>query len=309
MASSDKEEKLCMEALKKVASSVVHITLPGSSGTGTGFIINSQGDILTCNHVVRIVDEAIVKKEDGTSTTATVKYRATDVDLAVLSADAFQGHSHVLLSREHNVEKLRTVLAVGNPRGLTFSATKGVVSNGKSSFGGLSTTTIQFDCPAINRGSSGSPVFYLSGEVIGIEDRMLADGGEVVTGFSFAVPVETIKTFLRNNNVGFSEMKAAVSDWPAKWRQQLNGNRVWFLDNLNFTDAYLLDILKQDGILLTPEYRAISGEHDITKQNRKFIEIIERKSLSQALDTAVIFLSQQEEVGKKLAECCANAQL
>lgn len=104
-------------------------------------------------------------------------------------------------------------------------------------------------------------------------------------------------------------VQLSVFDWPTKWRQQLTRSRVWLLENLNFTDIYLLDILYQDGILHRPEYLAISREHDITNQNRKFIDTIERKSLSQAQDAVVIFRSQHEEVGNRLAECCANAQL
>ena len=172
---------------------------PPAEGSGTGFIVSAQGDILTNNHVVADAGEITVRLLDGTERPATVIGADPASDLAVLRAAIPADRLAVAsLGDSDLVEPGETVAAIGSPFGLEHTITAGIVSAVGREFGtaggrpmrGL----IQTDTP-INPGNSGGPLVNLRGEVIGITTAIESPVPGSV-GVGFAIPSNTAKRLL-----------------------------------------------------------------------------------------------------------------
>lgn len=155
-------------------------------GAGSGFIIDSDGVIVTNAHVVKRADKVTVTLKDGRKFIASVVGRDRATDLAVLKVDATDlpsldfGDSDALLVGA-------PVVAVGNPFGLGQTVTSGIVSAlGRDIKSGPFDNFIQTDA-AINRGNSGGPLLNEQGQVVGINTAILSPTGGSV-GLGFAVP-------------------------------------------------------------------------------------------------------------------------
>ncbi len=166
-------------------------------GTGSGFVYDTEGHILTNYHVVEDADEVIVTLSDGESYTAeVVGYDAVN-DLAVLYIDAGDSlPDPLVIGDSDNLRVGQTVLAIGNPYGLDQTLTTGIIS----ALGRVIESpkddrfigeAIQTDA-AINPGNSGGPLINLSGEVIGINSQIISASGSS-SGIGFAVSSATIK--------------------------------------------------------------------------------------------------------------------
>jgi serine protease Do len=158
---------------------------------GSGFIISSDGYILTNNHVVEDAEEVVVRMNDRRELTATVVGADPRSDLALLKVNA-TNLPVVKLGHSSNLKPGEWVLAIGSPFGFDYSVTAGIVSAiGRS----LPTENnenyvpfIQTDV-AINPGNSGGPLFNLDGEVVGINSQIYTRSGGFM-GVSFAIPVD-----------------------------------------------------------------------------------------------------------------------
>jgi S1-C subfamily serine protease len=168
------------------------------TATGSGFVIDEEGHIVTNAHVVEGSDEVSVTiGEDGDPVPAEVVGADPSTDLALLDADADAGDLRPLpLGKSADLEVGDPVVAIGNPLGLDHSATAGIVSAlGRTidSPNGFSITdAIQTDAP-INPGNSGGPLFDAEGEVVGINSQIATAGGQGNIGIGFAVPAETAR--------------------------------------------------------------------------------------------------------------------
>jgi S1-C subfamily serine protease len=171
----------------------------GGSATGSGFVIDQEGHVLTNNHVIDGADKIEVKL--GTSETA---YEATVVgtdpatDVALLDVDAPADKLHPLaLGRSAELEVGDPVVAIGNPFGLDLTVTSGIVSALQRQIeapnGFAISNVIQTDA-AINPGNSGGPLINAAGEVIGINSQIQTGGGSGNVGIGFAVPIDTIRS-------------------------------------------------------------------------------------------------------------------
>jgi serine protease Do len=157
-------------------------------GQGSGFIITSDGYILTNNHVVGDADKVIVKLLDGREFTAKIIGTDPPTDVAVIKID--EKNLPVLpLGDSDKVEVGEWVLALGNPFGLSHTLTAGIVSaTGRSSVGISDYEDyIQTDA-AINPGNSGGPLIDLEGKVVGINTAIFSRSGGYM-GIGFAIPV------------------------------------------------------------------------------------------------------------------------
>ena len=197
---------------EKVLPSVVGITVTyqissifgGSSSaeaTGSGIIISEDGYILTNNHVISsestysfyAIQEATGLKVnlygDTESYDATVVGTDSYTDLAVIKIDK-TGLTPATLGDSGNVKVGEFVMAIGNPLGMDYSVTCGVVSalNREVESDGVTYTAIQTDA-AINSGNSGGALVNANGEVIGINTLKLAGNG--VEGVGFAIPISS----------------------------------------------------------------------------------------------------------------------
>jgi len=157
---------------------------------GSGFILSSDGYILTNHHVIKGADEIIVRLSDRSELEATVLGSDERSDVALLKVDA-TGLETVKLGDSTNLKVGEWVLAIGSPFGFDYSATAGIISAlGRSLPSDSYVPFIQTDV-AINPGNSGGPLFNLKGEVIGINSQIYSRTGGFM-GVSFAIPIDVV---------------------------------------------------------------------------------------------------------------------
>ena len=157
-------------------------------GEGSGFIVSSDGVILTNAHVVRGAKEVTVKLTDRREFSAKVLGSDPKTDVAVLKIEA-KGLPTVKLGQTSQLRVGDWVLAIGSPFGFENSVTAGVVSaKGRSLPDDSFVPFLQTDV-AINPGNSGGPLFNAQGEVVGINSQIYTRSGGY-QGVSFAIPIE-----------------------------------------------------------------------------------------------------------------------
>lgn len=171
------------------------------AGSGSGFIIDSQGHVVTNNHVVAGGSKFVVIFADGTKKDAKLVGTDPISDLAVVQISGNLPGT-VSLGDSSQLQPGQTVLAMGSPLGtFTNTVTQGIVSAlGRSLAGGaqgstsLYTNLIQHDAP-INPGNSGGPLVDLSGQVVGVNTIGItqAEQGVSAQGLFFAIPSNTVK--------------------------------------------------------------------------------------------------------------------
>ena len=202
------DEQTTIDVFEKFSRSVVHITSLASrrdritmdvteipQGTGSGFVWDQDGHIVTNFHVVQEGDKANVTLNDGTTYPATIIGTTPDKDIAVLKIDAPpQKLLPLPLGQSSNLKVGQKVLAIGNPFGLDETLTTGVISGLgreiKSVSGRPIQDVIQTDA-SINPGNSGGPLLDSSGRLIGINTAIYSPSG-ANAGIGFAVPVDTV---------------------------------------------------------------------------------------------------------------------
>jgi len=164
------------------------------SATGSGFIIDSSGYIVTNHHVIADADEITIRLNDQREFKATVVGSDAPSDLALLKIEGTRLPKAVKLGDSSKLKVGEWVLAIGSPFGLDYSVAAGIVSYmGRSlpSTEGQYVSFIQTDV-AINPGHSGGPLFNLRGEVVGINSQIFTSNGGSI-GLSFAIPVDVAK--------------------------------------------------------------------------------------------------------------------
>ena len=171
----------------------------GGTATGSGFVIDDEGHVLTNNHVVEGATKISVKL--GASETAhEAEVVGTDpaTDVALLKVDAPADQLHPLtLGNSADMEVGDPVVAIGNPFGLDRTVTSGIVSALQRQIqapNGFSIDNVIQTDAAINPGNSGGPLINGSGEVIGINSQIETGGGSSGNvGIGFAIPIDTVK--------------------------------------------------------------------------------------------------------------------
>jgi len=160
---------------------------------GSGFVVESNGLMITNNHVVANATEIEVTFSDGKKYKAKAIGRDEATDIAVLKIEGGKSFPTVSFGDDARVRVGDWVLAVGNPFGLGGTVTAGIVSaRGRDEVGAAQFTDfIQIDA-SINRGNSGGPTFDLSGRVIGMNTAIFSPSGGSV-GIGFAIPSSTIQ--------------------------------------------------------------------------------------------------------------------
>lgn len=156
---------------------------------GSGFILDSEGYIITNNHVIENSEDITVTLWDESEYKARVKGRDPKTDLALIKIDANKPLPAVTLGDSDKLSVGDWIIAVGNPYGLGSTVTAGIVS-AKSRFigSGPYDDFIQTDA-AINPGNSGGPLFNIKGEVVGISSAIIP----MAQGIGFAIPINLVK--------------------------------------------------------------------------------------------------------------------
>lgn len=175
------------EALAKVEPATVLIRTLNSDkieGMGTGFFVSDDGLLLTNAHVIAGATSAVVRLSNGAVTSVTsIKAVYPEADLAFVQT-GLRKSEQLVLALAKQIERGSAVAVLGNPQGLEFSLSTGVVSGFRKTD---AAEYVQFTAP-ISKGSSGSPVFDSDGNVIGIATMYQRDGQNL----NFAVSSETI---------------------------------------------------------------------------------------------------------------------
>jgi serine protease Do len=168
---------------------------------GSGFIVSKDGYILTNNHVVDGADKVTIDLLDRRHFTAKIVGHDAQTDVAVLKIDATDLPT-VVLGDDGKTRVGEWALAIGNPFGLDFTVTAGIISaKGRTQeLSRLNTNNfriqdfIQTDA-AINPGNSGGPLMNIRGEVVGINTAIASETGSY-TGYGFAIPITLAKTVM-----------------------------------------------------------------------------------------------------------------
>ncbi|WP_258198449.1 DegQ family serine endoprotease [Pseudomonas entomophila] len=155
---------------------------------GSGFIISSDGYVLTNNHVIADADEIIVRLSDRSELQAKLVGTDPRTDVALLKVEG-KNLPTVKLGDSEKLKVGEWVLAIGSPFGFDHSVTKGIVSaKGRTLPNDTYVPFIQTDV-AINPGNSGGPLFNMNGEVVGINSQIFTRSGGFM-GLSFAIPID-----------------------------------------------------------------------------------------------------------------------
>jgi putative serine protease PepD len=221
VAGTDPDEPAPLPADNGSVAAVAEVLLPstvqilatdgGESGaTGSGFVLDRRGHVVTNNHVVagaagddgrlQIVDQS------GNRYDATLVGRSPVYDLAVLYAPEVRKLQPAALGSAEQLRVGEGVVAIGSPLGLTSTVTAGIVSavdrpvtTGSSADDTSYINAVQTDA-AINPGNSGGPLVNLAGQVVGVNSAIATTGGLGETGnigVGFAIPIEQVRTTSR----------------------------------------------------------------------------------------------------------------
>jgi S1-C subfamily serine protease len=169
----------------------------GGEATGSGFVIDEDGHILTNAHVVQGANKIEVGFSNDKTAEAKLVGQDASNDIALLDVDVSKGDLKPLeLGDSSKVEVGDAVVAIGNPFGLDRTVTTGIVSALQRKLeapnGFQIDNVIQTDA-AINPGNSGGPLLDAEGKVIGVNSQIATAGGGGSIGIGFAVPVNTVK--------------------------------------------------------------------------------------------------------------------
>jgi len=202
------EEKANMEVFERVSPSVNYITnkrfrrdffslnvMEIPQGTGSGFLWDNNGHVVTNFHVIYEADQIEVKLQDGKSYDASIVGTDPDHDLAVLQINAVNLNiPPVMIGNSSDLRVGQKVLAIGNPFGLDSTLTTGIISALGRTIQSMTNRyihdVIQTDA-AINPGNSGGPLLDSFGRLIGINTAIISPSG-TYSGVGFAVPVDTV---------------------------------------------------------------------------------------------------------------------
>jgi S1-C subfamily serine protease len=187
-----------------------------SRDQGSGFLISSDGKILTNSHVVANERQLEVTLSDQTRYKAQLLSRDEANDLALLQIQPRKGLPSLHLGDSDGLQVGQKVLAIGNPFGLQGTLTTGIVSSLGRTIRGENDQTleglIQTDA-AINPGNSGGPLLDSAGNVVGINTAILGPSGGNV-GIGFAMPINRAKLMLEDFRAGRKRPKLGVSVVP-----------------------------------------------------------------------------------------------
>jgi len=198
-AALDVEEQLVIKVYAEVSPAVVCITAQNHLGEciGSGFVIDSQGHVVTNNHVAMASDTLLVTLVGEQAVPATVVGADPGSDLAVLQlAEVPENLAVVVLGVSSTLQVGQRAIAIGNPFGLERTITTGVISSldrtlRRDDSGFLLAEVIQTDA-AINPGNSGGPLLDSHGRVIGVNTAIRSVSG-TNSGVGFAIPVDIVK--------------------------------------------------------------------------------------------------------------------
>lgn len=274
VASPSSQQESLVALYDNVSAGTVAILT--DQGSGSGFVYNGDGHIITNFHVIDGANVIEVRFTSGFMAYGTVIGTDTDSDLAIIKVDAPADELHPLpLGDSDSLKVGQTVIAIGNPFGLDTTMTVGIISALGRTLDAIRETPdgrpftagdiIQTDA-AINPGNSGGPLFNINGEVIGINRAVrttnFTDTGEPLnSGIGFAISINMVK------RVAPSLIKDGKYDYPflgISSMDSLSLEMVEALDLKSYTGAYVTSVVTggpadKAGIIAGDKSTAIPG--------------------------------------------------
>ncbi len=191
-------------AIAKIEPAVVELIVTTTQGEqiGSGVIIDSKGDIVTNYHIVNGENSMMVVLYNGSKEQAQLVGTSTANDLAVVRIQPFANMTVAQIGNSSSLVVGQEVLAIGNPLGITETATKGIVSalnrSVTESTGTTISNAIQTDA-AVNPGNSGGALVNLQGQLIGIPTltAVNTESNTVANGVSFAIPSNLVQSVVQ----------------------------------------------------------------------------------------------------------------
>ncbi|HVW42960.1 MAG TPA: trypsin-like peptidase domain-containing protein [Amycolatopsis sp.] len=289
---------------QKVSPSVVELQVSGSQaqGEGSGFVLSSDGYVLTNNHVVSVAAQGGTIQAvfpDGTKANASIVGRDPTTDIAVVKVQGVHNLTPVELGNSDQLSVGQSVVAFGSPFELAGTVTSGIVSalhrpvqaGGSESDQTTVMSAIQTDA-AINPGNSGGPLVNLSGQVIGMNSAIyspqssggMGQQGEATNaGIGFAIPINqarrTAQEIINTGKATQTYIGASVSDAqaggaliqqvqpssPAEQAGLKAGDVVTKIDDLPINDA--------DGLIAAVRTRAPNDKATFTLSDGRTVQI------------------------------------
>jgi S1-C subfamily serine protease len=255
VASLKENEKNTIDLFDKCVNSVAFITTSTIEksywtrdiseiprGSGSGFIWDEEGHIVTNFHVIQGADRATVTLYDQSTYSASLVGAAPEKDLAVLKIDA--PDEKLIPINKGKSESLRvgqSALAIGNPFGLDYTLTEGIISALGREINAANNIkikdVIQTDA-AINPGNSGGPLINSSGELIGVNTAIYSPSG-AYAGIGFSIPVDAVKWVVADL-IKYGKVKRAVLGI-----ELVQNARV--LERYNLKGALIMNVIKNKG--------------------------------------------------------------
>ena len=163
------------------------------SAIGSGFIVSKEGEVLTNAHVIEGASDVMVMTNNGKYYTAQIVGKDNETDIALLKIQNAPKLKEVVFGDSDKIKVGDIALAVGNPYGVGNSMSAGIISaRSRDIYAGPYDDFLQTDV-AINRGSSGGPLFNVNMELIGLNTAILSQDGNT-SGIGFAIPSNTVKS-------------------------------------------------------------------------------------------------------------------
>jgi putative serine protease PepD len=211
---------------RRVSPGVVFVSVPGG-GSGSGFVIDANGSIVTNEHVAGDAKQVSVRfDEQGDPISARVVGTDPSTDIALLKvdpADVEGGLKPLELASSEKLQPGEPAIAIGSPFGLQGTVTSGIVSaldrEIQSPNGFPIAGVIQTDA-AINPGNSGGPLLDDDGRVIGVNSQIATNGANANSGVGFAVPIDTVKDVVpkleRDGRIDRAYLGVSTSEAPPR---------------------------------------------------------------------------------------------
>jgi S1-C subfamily serine protease len=279
-------------------------------GTGSGFIWDEQGHVVTNYHVIQEADAAQVMLSDNTTYTARLVGVAPDKDLAVLRIQAPRGKLRPIpVGTSHDLKVGQMAFAIGNPFGLDQTLTTGVVSALGREIESVSRhkikDVIQTDA-AINPGNSGGPLLDSDGRLIGVNTAIYSPSG-TSAGIGFAIPVDEVNRVVPQliNQGRISQPGLGVQLAPDQWVEQMGLPGPLILQVIEGTPA--------DKAGLQPTTRTRNGDISLgdvilsvdgkrTKNSSDLHDALDNKKVGDTVTLKINRGGQEMEVSITLAE-------
>jgi len=225
---------------------------------GSGFIINPDGNVVTNYHVVEGQKKIFIITNENKIYKAKVMRESQDEDIAILEIEApTRNFRYLKMGNSDAIEVAEPVIAIGNPFGLTFTVTSGIISAvGRTTPDGKE-GMIQTDA-AVNPGNSGGPLINMNGEAVGVNSMIYTSRGGGFIGIAFAVPINRAKTLLASTAKGKSGIYLGI-------RLATTEKGILLIDSVDSGSPAEKAGLKAGEIIISADQKELKSSNELIK--------------------------------------------